>query len=161
MLERLRRHAEPGSSSWAFATMELAGVLVERSPWRAAALARSVLATEESERGFALLGLALAKLGHFAAGATAYGRALTLAPGCTAYLHNLGHLLDAGLDRPKDALPHLERAYRDRPYDAEIAASYAHALVRLGRREDARVALERALGEIPGAVEELLERFTR
>jgi tetratricopeptide (TPR) repeat protein len=159
MLERLARHAEPGSASWAFAATELSSILVESDPWRAAALARAVLAHQETDRVFSLLGLALAKLGHYEAARTAYENALQRAPSCTSYAHNVGHLLDAGLDRPREGLPYLEQAYRARPFDAEIAASFAHALVRVGRAEEARAALEGAMGEIPGEVDALMARF--
>jgi tetratricopeptide (TPR) repeat protein len=160
MLERLSRHAERGSGSWCFARTELAGVLVQSDPWRSATLAREVLAYGETDRVFALLGLALSMLGHYEAARAAYQNALRLAPECTSYAHNVGHLLDAGLSRPREGLPFLEQAHRVRPFDAEITASYAHALVRMGRTDEARAALEEAMGEIPGSVDELMARWT-
>jgi tetratricopeptide (TPR) repeat protein len=133
--------------------------LVPMDPWRTASLARQVLVHQESDRTWALLGLALSVLGHYASAKRAFAKALHLAPGCPSYAHNLGHLLDVGLDRPREALRWLEQAFQIRPFDAEIAASYAHALVRLGRTPEARQALEGAMGEIPGAVDAMLARW--
>ena len=61
------------------------------------------------------------------------------------YEHNLGHVLDVALNRPHDALPHLERAHRDLPEESEIASSYAHALLRSGQLDKARKLLARAV----------------
>ena len=160
MLERLRRHAEPGSSAACFAATELAELLLQGNPWRAAVLCREVLQHEETDRAWAVLGLGLMMLGHFHSAKRAFAKALALAPGCSSYAHNLGHLLDAALDRPREALPWLEQAWLAHPYDAELAASYAHALLRVGREADARRTLDRALGETPGAVDALLARWT-
>lgn len=159
MLERLCRHAPPGSPSAAFARTELAEVLLPTNPWRAAVLVRQVLVHQETDRTWAVLGLALSMLGHYASAKRAFSRALRLLPGCPSYAHNLGHLLDVGLGKPREALRWLEQAYLARPFDAEIAASYAHALLQVGRAEDARLALEGAMGEVPGAVDALLARW--
>ena len=122
-------------------------------------LLRQVLAWRETDRAWASLGLSLSVLGHYSSAKRAFAKALALSPGCSSYAHNLGHLLDAALDRPEEALRWLEQAYRARPFDAEIAASYAHALVRVARPEEARRALEGAMGEVPGAVDALLARW--
>jgi tetratricopeptide (TPR) repeat protein len=159
MLERLLKHAPRGSSAACFAGTELAEVLLQTEPWRAAALSREVLVYEETDRAWAVLGLGLMMLGHYRAAKRAFAKALALAPGCSSYAHNLGHLLDAALNRPREALPWLEQALAAHPYDAELAASYAHALVRVGRAADARSTLERAMGETPGAVDALLARW--
>jgi Flp pilus assembly protein TadD len=119
------------------------------------------LADGESDRAWAILALAHALLGHHASALHAYRRALALNPGCPEYAHNVGHLLDAGFDRPKDALRYLTMAHKSLPQDVEIAASLAHALLRLGRAEEARQLLTSRLpGGVP-AVEELLARWTR
>jgi Flp pilus assembly protein TadD len=159
MLERLQRHAPRGSSAACFAGTELAELLVETNPWRASVLCREVLEQEETDRAWALLGLGLMMLGHYRSAKRAFAKALALAPGCSSYAHNLGHLLDAALGRPREALPWLEQAWSAHPYDAELAASYAHALVRVGKKGEARAVLERAMGETPGAVEALLARW--
>jgi Flp pilus assembly protein TadD len=97
-------------------------------------------------------------MGHYRAAARAFSQALAFSPGCASYAHNLGHLLDAGLDRPGEALPWLSRAYEARPNDEEVAASFAHALARLGRRTEAHAVLEAALGTASDAGE-LLDRW--
>jgi predicted Zn-dependent protease len=61
------------------------------------------------------------------------------------YEHNLGHVLDVALNRPHDALAHLERAHRDLPEESEIASSYAHALLRSGQLDKARKLLALAV----------------
>ncbi len=158
MLEELRRHAEPGSPAALFADTELAEVLLDTSPWRSAVLARRVLTEVETDRAWAVLGLSLSPLGHYAAAKRAFAKALCLNPTCASYAHNLGHLLDVALDRPKAALPWLERAHRARPFEGEIAASYAHALVRLGSVSEARRVLVSAHLEEP-EISGLLERW--
>src|SRR5262245_15960346 len=135
MLERLRRHADPGSAAACFACIELAEQLLPTRPWRAAVLAREVLKHVETDRAWAVEGLALAILGHYASAKAAFARALHLAPACASYAHNLGHLIDVGLGRPRDALDWLERAHRLESRDPEIASSYAHALLGAGKEE--------------------------
>ena len=158
MLNKLMQRAEPGSLPWRFACQELAEQLVEADPWRAALIVRRLLADGESDRAWAVLGLCLALLGHARSSLSAYRRALALAPHCAEYAHNVGHLLDAGLNRPKDALRYLNQAHRSLPSDVEIAASLAQALVRLGREAEARALLAPRLS-VP-EVEELLARWT-
>ncbi|HEY8942742.1 MAG TPA: tetratricopeptide repeat protein, partial [Polyangiaceae bacterium] len=114
--------------------------------------------TRESDRAWAVLGLAHSLLGHFQSAARAYRRALVLAPDCAVYEHNLGHVLDVALNRPRDALVHLERAHRDMPEEREIASSYAHALLRSGQAEKARELLLRAVKGVPEA-EEILKAW--
>src|SRR5690606_18047263 len=104
MLERLLRRAASGSDAWVFASRQLAEQVVQRDPWRAAGLARRVLASCDDDRSWAVLALALTLMGHYRAAARAYRRALALAPDCPNHLHNLGHLLDVALDRPRSAL---------------------------------------------------------
>jgi Flp pilus assembly protein TadD len=68
-------------------------------------------------------------------------------------------LLDVGLGRPRDALVWLERAHRTESRDVEIAASYAHALTRIGRGDDARRILGKAPEMTPEQVEAILSRW--
>lgn len=161
MLERLRRHVPRGSDAACFAGIELAEQILQTNPWRAAVLAREVLECVESDRAWAVQGLALAILGHYASAKAAFARALHLAPHCASYAHNVGHLLDVGLNRPRAALPWLERAHRAEGADPEVAASYAHALVRVGRMGEARRVLASAPGVNPDSVEKTLERWQR
>jgi tetratricopeptide (TPR) repeat protein len=160
MLERLRAHAPPGTTAACFAGTELAEVLLPTAPWRSAVLVREVLRHEETDRAWAVLGLALSLLGHYRSAKRAFSKALALDPGCSSYAHNLGHLLDAGLNRPEEALPWLQKAALARPADEEVAASYAHALFRTGREADARQVLVSALGPDSPTVEELLARWS-
>lgn len=160
MLERLRQHAPPGSQAACFAATELAGVLLHAAPWRSAVLAREVLRHEDTDQAWAVLGLALTVLGHYHSAKRAFQKALAHAPQCSSYAHNLGHLLDAALDRPADAVPWLSRAHAARPGDEEIAASYAHALVRLGRLAEAERVLGKAMGAGNADAADLLRRWT-
>ncbi|HMR06989.1 MAG TPA: tetratricopeptide repeat protein [Polyangiaceae bacterium] len=163
MLERLLHKAAAGTPDWRFAAQQLAEQHLASAPWKAALHARALLAHGESDPAWAVLGLAHAKMGHVRAAARAFRRALSLAPGCGSYAHNLGHMLDVGLGRPQDALPHLARAAACMPDEPEVIASYAHALLRTGQAERAEGVLRRGL---PGGAEgsavtarRLLERW--
>jgi len=147
MLEKIVKRAARGSDASLFAQRELAEQLVERDAWRAARLAREVTLHVDDDRAWALLGLAQSFLGNYRAARKAYLRALVLHPGCPWYSHNLGHLLDVGLERPREALGYLRRAHRALGHEPEVAGSYALALARLGRRAEARRVLGEALGE--------------
>jgi tetratricopeptide (TPR) repeat protein len=145
MLENLVRAAPLASEASYFAKLRLSELIVGDAPFRAARLARDVLESGESERAWAVLGLAHTLLGHYRVAARSYRRALALAPDCAVYEHNLGHVLDVALNRPRDALPHLERAHRFSPEEGEIASSYAHALLRSGQLEKAEQMLRAAV----------------
>ena len=160
MLERLRQHAPRGSTAACFAGTELAGVLLRTAPWRSAVLAREVLRHEDTDRAWAVLGLALTLLGHYRSAKRAFAKALAHAPQCSSYAHNFGHLLDAGLGRPQDAIPWLAKAHAARPGDEEIAASYAHALARVGRTDEARRILDGTLSGGSDLAAELVRTWT-
>ncbi|HXX66600.1 MAG TPA: hypothetical protein VEK07_05440 [Polyangiaceae bacterium] len=145
MLHRLARLAGDGTEESAFANLHLAELLVERDPWRAALYARRVLASQDNDRGWATLALCQTMLGHYRFAVTAYQKALANAPDNPWYAHNLGHLLDVALDRPSDAVGWLKRASEGAAHSREVAASYAHALARVGRVADARKVLARAM----------------
>lgn len=159
MLETLIAAAPPGSAGAAFGMKHLARLIVADQPWRAAALSRGALGHGDDELAFAVLGLAHSLLGHYRAAVRAYGRAAVLAPSCPVVSHNLGHLLDVGLDRPEDALTYLARAHTAAPDDAEIAVSYAHALVRTDQRDEAVRVLDGALADRPDEARRLLESW--
>lgn len=146
MLENLMQQSAPDSGERLFSTRQLAARIVEHQPWRAAILAKQVLAHRDDDQAWGILGLAHTLLGHYRAAAQAYWRALELAPGSVAYSHNLGHLLDCALDRPGDALRLLASAHRSLPEETEIASSYAHALARSGDRRGAELLIARSLG---------------
>jgi Flp pilus assembly protein TadD len=157
MLEKLLRHAPATSAHAIFAKRQLAELTVQRAPWRAARLARDVLEVlPEDDRAWAVLGLAHTLLGHFRSAEHAYREAVQLAPFSPWYAHNLGHLMDVALDRPKDALRYLLAAHRSLPHEPEIAGSLAHALARANRWHEAVPILSKALGKDEAAAEAML-----
>ncbi len=146
MLHRLTRLAHDGSDDSLFAHLHLAELLVERDPWRAALFARRVLAHRpDDDRGWATLALCQTMLGNYKYAVSAYHRALASAPKNPWYAHNLGHLLDVALGRAAEAVGWLKRAYQSAAESGEVAASYAHALARVGRLAEARRVLTRAM----------------
>ena len=151
MLHRLARTAAPGSEERVFAHRQLAELLAEKNPWRAAIYAKRVTEDRpEDDRGWALLGLSQTLLGHYRFAVSAYQKALACAPRNPWYAHNLGHLLDVALDRAGDALEWLQTAYTDaaelgHAASGDIAASFAHALGRAGKVNEAKVVLARAM----------------
>jgi len=158
MLENLVRAAPAASEAAYFAKLRLSELIVGDAPFRAARLARDVLVRGESDRAWAVLGLAHTLLGNYRVAARSYRRALALAPDCGVYEHNLGHVLDVALNRPHDALAHLERAHRDLPEESEVASSYAHALLRSGQLDKARKLLALAV-ESPDEADGILKAW--
>jgi Flp pilus assembly protein TadD len=146
ILRRLLRMVPPDSEDALFAHRHLAELTVESNPWSAALSARRLVrGNPDDDQGWALLALALTLMSHYRAAVRAYRRALALSPHNPWYAHNLGHLLDVGLDRPDDGLPLLSAAHRKEPHETEIASSYAHALGRVGKIEEARDLLRRSI----------------
>jgi Flp pilus assembly protein TadD len=146
LLAKLARAAAPESDVWIYAHRHLAELGVEHDPWRASLFARRVLVLRPADDGaWAVLGLAQSLLGHYRYAARAYERALALVPENPWYAHNLGHLYDVALDRPFDALPLLAQATDAETGEADIAASYAHALARCGKLASAKRVLKRAI----------------
>jgi predicted Zn-dependent protease len=160
LLERLIRHSEPGSECRLAAERQLAELIVERAPWRAAVLTRGVLQHKDDDGAWALFGLAHTLLGNHRSARRAYVRALSRAPGCPSYAHNLGHLIDVAFNQPHQALRWLRQAHVAAPGEREIAASYAHALARSGCIDEAHAVLKPVLGS-PDAARELLDRWLR
>jgi len=161
MLERLIRHAPSGSDCKISAQRQLAELIVEHAPWRAALLTRDVLQHKDDDRAWALFGLAHTLLGNHRVARRAYSRALARAPGCASYAHNLGHLIDVAFDQPREALRWLKQAHGYAPDEEEIAASYAHALARCGQLPAAIAVLERVLNSRSRAVALLQRWLTR
>jgi Flp pilus assembly protein TadD len=150
LLHRLARTAKSGSEERAFAHRQLAELLVEREPWRATLHARHVLAiSPDDERAWAALALSQTLLGNYRYAANAYARALRAAPKNPWYAHNLGHLLDVALDRPKEAVELLRSAFegskRRAAPNSEIAASFVHALARTGAIDEAKRVLTQTM----------------
>ena len=120
--------------------------LSNETPGAPALFARRVLAYRpEDDRGWATLAFCQTLLGNYKFAVTAYHHALASAPKNPWYAHNLGHLLDVALGRADEAIGWLRRAYQSAAYSGEVAASYAHALARVGRLADARKVLTRAM----------------
>lgn len=159
MLEKVVARARDGSPEALFGKLKIAELVVTDSPWRAAVLARSVVTECRDGRAWALLGLAQSMLNNFRAAAKAYRRALLLAPGNPWIMHNLGHLLDVALGRPRDGLRYLEAACQALPAEPEIISSCAHALVRVGRRVEAHEMLQRGLSWDPDRVDRQLDAW--
>ena len=148
-LARLTRLAAPQSDDAIFGNQKLAELLVERDPWRAALYVRRALAHRtDDDRPWAILAFCQTLLGNFRCAASAYQKAIACAPTNPWYAHNLGHLLDVAIGDPARALVWLKLAYQAKSDNSEIVASYAHALARSGRIEDARGLLNRARGRI-------------
>jgi Flp pilus assembly protein TadD len=144
-LARLARLARPASDDGVFAHQKLAELLVERDPWAAALYVRRALAHRPGDdRLWAVLALCHTLLGHFRAARAAYIKALACAPANPWYAHNLGHLLDVALGQPERAIRYLRSAFHAKPESTEIVASYAHALARAGKHDEARHVLEAA-----------------
>jgi cytochrome c-type biogenesis protein CcmH/NrfG len=143
MLTRLVASAKAGSPEEHFAKLELARLVLDKQPFRAARLLQEVLLGGPDEAAFGLLGIAHMRLGHFRAARRALERALRLAPDDPAVLHNLGHLIDVAFDRPEEALPHLALAHRIVGDEPALASSYAHALARTGQKARAEELLVR------------------
>jgi hypothetical protein len=159
LLERLVAAAPRGSEAGRYAHRQLVEQLVDHHPWRALLHARALLGeggpkAPVDDELHGLVGLAHALLGNYAAAVAAYRRAVAMAPANPWHQHNLGHLLDVGLGRPRAALRHLEAAHRGAgPDDGEISGSLAHCLARLGQLEAARAHAEVACQACPTSAE--------
>lgn len=120
--------------------------------WEAATLARATLPCESDPiyraEALGIVGIALTVLGHYRAAQTAYEQGLDAEPDNPVLAHNLGHLLCTRLADPSGALPWLRKAYRLLPDDAEVMASYAHGLWKLGHTARATRLLTAALGAL-------------
>lgn len=159
-LARLARLAPPASDDGVFAHRQLAELLVERHPWRAAIHARRALEHREGDdRAWAILAFCQTLLGNFRCAAKAYRHAIASSPMNPWYAHNLGHLLDVALGAPERALPWLRSAYAAKGDNSEIVASYVHALARAGRTAEARDVLARALDRFESRELEALMRW--
>lgn len=160
MLERLVKAAEPRSSYALYGKRQLSELLVESVPFRAARLAHEILEVEPCDRAYAVLGLAHLLLGNYRLSERAYRAALRMVPHCPWYAHNLGHLLDVGLNRSAEALPLLELARRLLPHEPEIAGSLAHALVKEGKTREAMPHLLLAVRDDENRASELLQEWS-
>ncbi len=160
LLHRLAARAESGSDECVFAHRQLAEVLLERDPWRAALHARRVTRMRpEDDRAWAALGLSQSLLGNHQYASHALSRALACAPENPWYAHNLGHTLDVALGKPREAIKHLRRAYERSGRNAEVATSLAHALARVGKTRTAKALLARVVKQSPSPERRALMRW--
>ncbi len=160
LLHRLAARAESGSDESVFAHRQLAEVLLERDPWRAALHARRVTRMRpDDDRAWAALGLSQSLLGNHVFASHALVRALACSPDNPWYAHNVGHTLDIALDRPKDAIEYLRRAYDRSGRNADVATSLAHALARAGQARAAKAVLSQALKQSPSPDRRALLRW--
>lgn len=144
-LLRLARLAPAASDDGVFAHQKLAELLVDRDPWRAALYARRALAHRpDDDRSWATLAFCQTLLRNFRCATTAYKKAIACAPTNPWYAHNLGHIYDVALGESVRALPYLKAAYTAKRESSEIVASYAHALARAGKLDEARGVVDRA-----------------
>ncbi len=150
-LERLARVAPEDSEHQLFAHRRLAELWFDCHPWKAClSLRHLVRAGAVDDSVFALMGLCQSMLGNYGAAVSAYRRALAFAPHNACYHHNLGHLLDAALNKTEAALRHLRYAHSIRAEEDEITASLAHCLARVGQLDEAKSMARKALGCNPG-----------
>ena len=160
MVERLMNEAAPDSPHQHYAKRQLAELIVRREPFRAARLAREVLAhNRDDDRAWAALGLSCLLMGHFRMAERAYRSAIALVPHCPWYSHNLGHLLDVAMKRPAEALPLLRLSRRALPHEPKIASSYAHALLMAGHEDEAWKHLMFAVEDNQARAEELKSKW--
>ena len=144
-LAKLARHVPAASDDGVFANVKMAELLVDRDPWRAALHVRRALAHRpDDDRAWATLAYCQTLLRNFRCAVRAYKSAIASAPANPWYAHNLGHLLDVALGESARALPYLRAAYLAKSESSEIVASYAHALARAGRIDEARKVIEPA-----------------
>ena len=146
MLERLLELAPAGSDASQFGQLQLAELMIAKQPFRAASLARSVARRCSSDRAWGVVGLAMTVLGHYRAAVKAFRRAISHSPHHAGHLHNLGHVLDIGLGRPRDAVKYLDLAHRLEPTIEEISSSLSHALALTGQVRQAVAILRDCVG---------------
>ncbi len=156
LLARLARAARP-RATWIFAHRHLAEIGVEHDPWRAALFARRVIARRPRTTAPGPCSACRSRSSATITTPRAPASAPSAGPDSPWYTHNLGHLARRALDRPAEALPLLERATAAQPSEADIAASYAHALARCGTPAAGEARAQRAIrrrrhGRSDGAV---------
>lgn len=100
---------------------------------------------QTSPEDLELRGEALQRLDRIDEAVRTYERALATNDRLPLAQNNLAWALATGLDRPADALAHARRAVELRPEEPEFHDTLVEVLLRLGREDEARIQLERAL----------------
>ncbi len=145
LLARLARATSPRSEPWLYAHRHLAEMGVEHDPWRAAPSRAACCSSTRRTTAPGRCSAWRSRCSATTATPRAPTSALAIAPENPWYAHNLGHLYDVALNRPHDALPLLAQATEAQTGEADIAASYAHALARCGKLVLAKKILKRAI----------------
>ena len=98
-------------------------------------------------------------LGNPKSALRAYLQAHRTNPEHIGVAHALGALLDTYKNRPQDALIYLAQANRAAPENSKFAASYAHALARIGDFGLAKQVLGRTMGKGSARTQQMLWRW--
>ena len=161
MLARLVASAAPGSPEERFAKLELARLVVDKQPFRAARLAQEVLSSGPDEVALGLLGIAHMRSVIFGPrarvrkGAAARpgrsGRCSTISATSSTW-----HSIDP--TRRSLTSPTRSASSSDEP---AIASSYAHALARTGQEARAEQLLVKGARLSPGLAHATVEAWTR
>ena len=113
---------------------------------------RALAAYPESDEGHANKGVALGKLGEFAAAADQLTLALSINPTFPNAEMHLGNALVA-TGCPQDSLPHFEQARIQRPRSAEVFYNLGTAKLQLRLPEEAVLSYEKAIELEPDFVD--------
>ena len=161
LLHRLAARAESGSDECVFAHRQLAEVLLERDPWRAALHARRVTRMRpDDDRAWAALGLSQSLLGNHQYAIHALARALDCARRRTR-----GTRTTSGTRSTSRSTSRARRSStfaaptRRSGKNADVATSLAHALARSGKTRTAKALLARALKQSPSPERRALMRW--
>ena len=155
-LKRLYQAAPKGSDYRYYAICHLSSFLVRDSPFKALSLCIEGLKEHVSAELECTAGIAHLLLKHDNSAEAAFRRALQIEPNNISCLHNLGHLLDLARDKQEQAIVYLQKAHELAPDEPELQSSLAHALLKLGRRDEARALLNLALDQDAEYVEHYL-----
>ena len=99
------------------------------------------------------LGMAYYNLGDYAKAEKAYLAVLAATPNDLAALNNLAYLYVENLKQADKALPHAERAVKNRPGDGNVLDTYGWTLANLGQTDKAEQALLQAVQAGPPSAE--------
>jgi tetratricopeptide (TPR) repeat protein len=157
---------EAGDPKWREASLDIYRNLLTRRPNEAQSYLVLAMALTRLNRGgeacsilekglqtlprnallLAGLGAARYQVGSYAEAAAAYREALTVEPDNYRVLNDLSYILCEHLQKPAEAELLAGKAIQAGVEDASLWDTWGVILHRIGRREDSRTALERALG---------------
>jgi len=123
--------------------------LDQGDPWGALELCKAYCAANENDAdALDLLGQCLAGSGDFPAAGNAIDRAIRIVPDRALYYVHLGEV-NVQVGRGREALGCFQHALQLAPDDAGVLNTYAMTLWGMGRLEDARALLQRAVEADP------------